>query len=111
MLDNKLSFQDRMGLAYHRLNNWEWDDIFGEKPEGFDDMPNFAKPRLFGKRKPCKYDYISAATAVIREVCPMAEYYSIKFRDPPDLRTEVEWFGLHGQLRLVSILAKRGVKP
>lgn len=34
---------DRWGLAYCRANCWEWDELFGEKPDGFDDMPTFAR--------------------------------------------------------------------
>lgn|GEM_PF-3488221 len=30
---------DRLGLAYCRLNGWEWDEIVGPKPDGFDEMP------------------------------------------------------------------------
>lgn len=36
----ELSTIDRLGLAYCRLNCWEWDEgIAGPKPEGFDDLP------------------------------------------------------------------------
>ena len=35
--EKKLNYVDRLGLAYCRLNSWEWDDAVGPKPEGFDE--------------------------------------------------------------------------
>ena len=37
--ENALDRIDRLGLAHCRLNGWEWDEIVGPKPEGFDEMP------------------------------------------------------------------------
>lgn len=34
---------NRLGLAYCRLNTWEWDEIVGPKPDGFDEMPRYDK--------------------------------------------------------------------
>ena len=31
--ESRLSIVDRLGLAYCRLNSYEWDDILGEKPK------------------------------------------------------------------------------
>lgn len=107
---SELSFEYRIGLAYNRLTNWEWDELLGPKPDGFDEMPRISKRRLFRRRAPSKFDYISAAMEVLREVCPMADYYANQFRVPPDERTKVEWLELHGQLRLFSLLVKRGVR-
>ena len=36
-------FLDRLALAWVRLNCWEWDDILGDKPEGFDTMTDHEK--------------------------------------------------------------------
>lgn len=47
-----LSFEERLGLAYLRLKNWKWDELLGEKPPGFDGLPNVTKRNVFGKRKP-----------------------------------------------------------
>lgn len=38
--ESSLNRTERLGLAYCRLNTWQWDDLFVEKPEGFDDLPN-----------------------------------------------------------------------
>ena len=35
--ESALSFEDRLGLAYCRLNTHHWDDLLGEKPEQYDD--------------------------------------------------------------------------
>ena len=36
----------RLGKAYVRMNSFEWDDICGPKPEGFDEMPDKEKYKL-----------------------------------------------------------------
>lgn len=42
----KFDAVERLGLAYCRLNCREWDTLFGEKPEGFDDFPEGYKHRI-----------------------------------------------------------------
>ena len=42
---------DRLGEAYVRLNTWKWDDIFGPKPEGYDQMTDHEKYQLPEHRK------------------------------------------------------------
>lgn len=60
---------DRLGLAYWRLNRYEWDDILGPKPEGFDELPNLWKKRWpWQKKKPCKHDYISRPMRAIETI-------------------------------------------
>ena len=34
----KLGPAERLALAAYRMNGWQWDDMFGEKPDGFDRM-------------------------------------------------------------------------
>lgn len=29
---------------FHIFNYWRWPDVLGEKPDGWDDMPNYKKP-------------------------------------------------------------------
>lgn len=41
--ESKLSPAERMGLAYCRLNCWDWDELIGEKPDGFEQMTNEEK--------------------------------------------------------------------
>lgn len=41
--EGKLSPIERMGLAYCRLNCWDWDELIGEKPDGFEQMTNKEK--------------------------------------------------------------------
>lgn len=41
--EGKLSPIERMGLAYCRLNCWDWDELIGEKPDGFEQMTNEEK--------------------------------------------------------------------
>jgi hypothetical protein len=31
------------GEAFCKLNNWEWSEVFGEKPIDFDDLPHYSK--------------------------------------------------------------------
>lgn len=51
---------DRLGLAYCRLNSWQWDEIVGEKPKDFDSLPNYKRggfQNIFKKQR-TKHDYI-----------------------------------------------------
>jgi len=37
---------DRIGEAYVRMNCWEWDDICGPKPDGYDELTGNEKYKL-----------------------------------------------------------------
>ena len=39
--ESKLNPEARMGLAYCRMNCWEWDDYMSNKPEGFEESNKF----------------------------------------------------------------------
>ena len=41
----------RLAIAANKLNQWEWDYYLGDKPEGWDDLPNWSKE---GKNDKCK---------------------------------------------------------
>ena len=41
--ESALDRTDRLGVAYCRLNSWEWDEYMGPKPENFDSLPEFDK--------------------------------------------------------------------
>lgn len=45
-IEDQRIFEARLGMAYNRLRKWEWDELMGEKPEGFDEMPKFSKSPL-----------------------------------------------------------------
>ena len=68
---SSLDHVERLGLAFCRLNNWEWDPMLGPKPEGFDDLPHF-DPRgsLMRKIIPrrTKEDYITPVMHRITEI-------------------------------------------
>lgn len=102
-------FYARLGMAYNALSRWEWDDLLGEKPEGFDELPKFSKPNIFGRRKRCKYDYISPAVQLLHEVCPMLDYWAGKSDPETAAQSPIQWFARHAPDRLVSLLAKDGV--
>lgn len=63
-----LSFADRLGLAYCRLNCCVWDEILGPKPDRFDELPTFSSKRLFRKRQPGKSDYTIPAMRAILSI-------------------------------------------
>lgn len=58
--EKELNFVDRLGLACCRLNSWEWDDILGPKPDGFDELPWYDNRKLkrFRKKIKTKSDYL-----------------------------------------------------
>ncbi|MBD5151288.1 MAG: hypothetical protein HDT16_02060 [Oscillibacter sp.] len=104
-----LSQIDRLGLAFCRLNCWEWDDIVGPKPEGFDDLrisdrfsvERYRHPFLMWvlekidpdtyQRGRYKFDYthpaIEAITSVIGEANTSRCWWKFELR-----RTETEWW-------------------
>lgn len=64
--ESKLNYIDRLGLAYCRLNCYEWDEIFGPKPDGFDTLPDVPpKRRLFQPKRLSKHDYLAPAIVAI----------------------------------------------
>ena len=68
--ESTLDRTDRLALAACRLNSGRWDPILGPKPEGFDNLPDYARPTLFtGKRKPCKHEHcIRAMNAIYSNI-------------------------------------------
>ena len=67
--ESKLNRIDRLGLAYCRLNCYQWDDLVGPKPEGFDDLPRSASRHMpWQKKKPSKSDYIRPAIEGIKSI-------------------------------------------
>ena len=40
--ETTLNFEQRLGLAYCRLNSWQWDNIVGPKPNDFDDIEDLS---------------------------------------------------------------------
>lgn len=42
-----LNFSDSfLKSIYLQFNHWLWPEILGEKPEGWDEMPNYRKPYM-----------------------------------------------------------------
>lgn len=88
-----LNRTDRLGLAYCRLNNGEWDEILGPKPAGFDDLPRFPqKPKWpWQKKGPSKADFTWPAMRAIELIIGEANrdrcLWLFMLR-----KTEKEWF-------------------
>ncbi len=106
--EESLSKTDRLGVAYCRLNSWNWDEYICQKPDGFDTLPKFDRyslerinhpvimrflswilPEKFAKKK-TKDDYIRRAMKAIEMEIGAANasrchwVYGMK-------RTEEEW--------------------
>lgn len=94
---------ERLGLAYCRLNVFEWDEIVGEKPPGFDKMPDFPESSdsldLMKRNYLTKHDFLQPAIEAIRELIGEANTSRCwwKFQK---IGSEAEWFkwycGTHG---------------
>lgn len=91
MDESNLSKIDRLGLAYCRLINYEWDDILGPKPKGFDDLPRSSPKKIWLKRQPCKTGFVRPAMkgieAMIGEANCSRCWWVFKLG-----RSEEEWF-------------------
>ena len=67
--ESELNRTDRLALAWCRLNHGAWDPILGPKPEGFDNLPDYAKPNFFTrKRKACKHVHCIRAMRAIESI-------------------------------------------
>ena len=65
--ESKLSYIDRLGLAYCRLNCHQWDSLFGPAPEGFDLAPDLPEKRsIFKKDVKSKSDFVRPIMNAIR---------------------------------------------
>ena len=71
--ESKLNWKERLCLAYCRLCHGDWDTIFGEKPAGFDELPDYTPERRFRKHQPCKWDYLKAPLQVLKREIGEAE--------------------------------------
>lgn len=90
--ESKLNAIDRLGLAYCRLGGWQWDDLLGPKPLGFDSLPNYDRRKFRSLRKPVptRYDFIRPKILAIEEIIGRANtsrcWWIFKLG-----RTEDEW--------------------
>lgn len=90
--ESKLNTIDRLGLAYCRLCGWQWDELLGQKPPGFDALPNFdrRKHRVFRKPMQTKYEIITPKIRAIKTLIGQANtsrcWWIFKLG-----RTEEEW--------------------
>lgn len=84
---------DRLGLAYCRMNSWEWDEVAGPKPEGFDGLPLFDRRmfKRFRKKIVTKHDYIRPAISAIESIVGEANASRCWWKFVLD-RSEEDWF-------------------
>ena len=67
--ESTLGKVERLCLAYYRLNTWQWDELAGAKPDGFDSLPRY-DTRRFKRFRPkirTKAEYIKPAMAELEE--------------------------------------------
>lgn len=65
--ESKLSYIDRLGLAYCRLNCYQWDSLLGPVPAGFDGAPDRPEKRsIFKKATKSKSDFVWPIMEAIR---------------------------------------------
>ena len=60
---------------FRTLNIWEWPDTLGEKPEGWDEMPNYKKPHM--SECQTKADIIRPYMDVIKKRVPYKAIYPV----------------------------------
>lgn len=82
----------RLAEAYERFNRFEWDDLAGPKPDGFDDLPNYRKEHRLPKQRKTvfKEDYVKPAMEGIRRIIGDAAISEYRFTEVMGLSYE-EW--------------------
>lgn len=95
--ESTLNHEERLGLAYCRLNGWEWDELFGPKPDGWDTMPDYEYPYTYGsKRKvyPTKYDYTKPMMHALERILGEAKcsYYHWRFNLNRSYDEWLQWY-------------------
>lgn len=58
---------------YKSLNVWGWHELMGEKPDGWDEIPNYKKPYM--DECVTKEDIIRPYMRAINEIIPHSEIY------------------------------------
>lgn len=75
--ESSLSDIDRLGLACCRLNQWEWDEYIGPKPDGFDQLPRWERHpflmKILATISPKKYAPIRSKSDYITPVIKAIE--------------------------------------
>ena len=89
--ESKLSRMERLGLAWCRMNSWEWDEMLGKKPEGFDGMAE--RPDIL----PNKYALICHQMARIEQMLGMPYLNLCWFRFALG-KSEEEWLRFREEL-------------
>lgn len=96
--ESTLKFNERLGLAYCRLNCWQWDEIIGTKPEGFDDLPDCRHPS-HGSQGLYKEDFVTPACNAIASILGSAQCSRYWWRFKLG-RSDAEWVQWYIQDRI-----------
>lgn len=89
--ESTLNPVERLGLAWCRLNSWEWDELLGPKPSGFDTLPE-APDAL-----PNKYALICCQMARIERMLG-APYLNLCWNRYALGKSEAEWLRFREEL-------------
>lgn len=102
--ENVTNENDRLGLAFCRLNSWEWDEYIGEKPDGFDNLP------IYDERQVSKYDYVNGPIDAIISIIgdANASWYLWKYEFG---KTRSEWLKWYLHHETEQKLLKKAKKP
>lgn len=87
--------QEELCQIYNNLNSWEWDDLIGEKPKGFDELPryNIKFIHKVAKRK-TKAEIINPIMQYIEMLVPWKErlrYHHVHNLNSSNEQFEIWW--------------------
>ncbi len=63
--------EDELCQIHNSLNRWEWNELLGEKPDGWDSMKNFRNPYIGRRFFKSKYKIITPIHRQIEEIVGM----------------------------------------
>lgn len=74
---SQMGDEERLALAYWRFSSWQWDEIAGPKPEGFDRMrpypTNFIQRKFFAKK--FRKHYVEVKCEIIENLLGKEKLY------------------------------------
>ena len=91
---------ERLGLAWVKLNKYQWDEILGDKPDGFDEMttPERYDCGIISKQMRRIEDLLGEHHKAITSMCWW------KFELKEDINSWIDWYLYNSEISLKDLV-------